>query len=121
MEENKREFFIDGIKGIACLFIMIGHFTGIYKYSQEFTPNIVYIDIINNSKFSFIIDELFWLYLFFVIIYAILVIDIVCINVPNINMFDIPYLINRAKKYGLHKDRFCCRCCVRRLKNKLRR
>jgi peptidoglycan/LPS O-acetylase OafA/YrhL len=68
--ENKVEnykYYISGLKGVACLFIMIGHYLGIYKYAQSFTPPNSIIDIINESPFSFLINEGWWLYLFFVI------------------------------------------------------
>lgn len=52
---------------IACLLIMMGHYLGLYKYAQSFTPSIRIIDIINNSLLSFWIDEGYWLYMFFVV------------------------------------------------------
>lgn len=68
--ENKKEKFykhINGLKGVACLFIMVGHYLGIYKYAQLFKPAISIIDRLDNSRFSFFISESYWLYLFFVI------------------------------------------------------
>lgn len=32
--EKERKMYIDGLKGVACFFIMLGHYTGIYKYAQ---------------------------------------------------------------------------------------
>lgn len=58
--------FVDGLKGIACIMIMISHYIGIVKYSQDITyfPAIIWL---NKSIFATIIDEGFWLQLFFVI------------------------------------------------------
>ena len=33
--KGKREKYIDGMKGYACLFILLGHFMGIYKYAEN--------------------------------------------------------------------------------------
>jgi peptidoglycan/LPS O-acetylase OafA/YrhL len=53
---------------VASLFVMIGHYLGIYKYAQAFTPPEIYwLDDITNSRFSFVISEGWWLYLFFVV------------------------------------------------------
>lgn len=60
-------YHLNGLKGFACLLIMLGHYLGLYKYSQSFIPSIRIIDILNNSSFSFLIDESYWLYLFFVV------------------------------------------------------
>ena len=30
-----RKLYLDGLKGIACLLIMLGHFSGIYKYAID--------------------------------------------------------------------------------------
>ena len=32
--QSQREGYLDGMKGLACLFILLGHFTGIYKYAE---------------------------------------------------------------------------------------
>lgn len=60
-------YHLNGLKGIACLLVMIGHYLGLYKYAQSFVPSIRIIDILNNSPFSFLINEGYWLYLFFVV------------------------------------------------------
>lgn len=65
MESKKYYSYITGLKGIACIFIMIGHFLGIYKYSQQFLPGIPLLDTIFNSRVSFLLNEGYWLYLFF--------------------------------------------------------
>ncbi len=58
---------LNGMKGIACFFVLVGHYLGIYKYSQSFIPSICCFDIINDSHFAIFLDEGYWLYLFFVI------------------------------------------------------
>ncbi len=47
--------------------VFLGHYLGIYKYAESFFPPFRYIDYIQESSFSFIIDEGFWLHLFFVV------------------------------------------------------
>lgn len=46
--------------------IMIGHYIGVVKYSQDVTC-FPFITWLNGSLFSTIVDEGFWLQLFFVI------------------------------------------------------
>ena len=65
MESKKYYSYITGLKGIACIFIMIGHFLGLYKYSQQFLPSIPLLDTILNSRVSYFLNEGYWLYLFF--------------------------------------------------------
>ena len=64
----QREKYIDGMKGLACFFIVFGHFTGIYKYAE----NLGQIDtwLIRESTkepFAFLSAESYWLCLFLVI------------------------------------------------------
>lgn len=59
---------INGLKGFACMMVMIGHFIGIYKYSESFPmhPGFNQIfDLFFDSKISFVLDETFWVILFF--------------------------------------------------------
>ena len=67
--ENRQTYYyhLNGLKGISCLLIMIGHYLGLYKYAQAFMPSIDIIDLLNGSKFAFILNERYWLYLFFVV------------------------------------------------------
>lgn len=65
MEQKKYYSHVAGLKGIACIFIMLGHYLGLYKYSQQFSPSIPLLDTILNSRISFFLDEGYWLYLFF--------------------------------------------------------
>lgn len=47
--------------------VFLGHYLGIYKYSQVFSTSIQVIDSVEKSFFYFLIDEGFWVHLFFVI------------------------------------------------------
>lgn len=60
-------YHLNGLKGIACLFVMVGHYFGIYYSAQSFIPPIRILDTLSNSAFSFLIDAGYWLYLFFVV------------------------------------------------------
>ena len=57
---------LDGLKGFACLMILLAHYAGIYKYAESFAPPIPVLDAVNHSAFSSLLDE-FWLTLFFLI------------------------------------------------------
>ena len=70
MSENGRSSlkFINGLKGLACLLIMAGHYIGFYKYAENFPSNIRALDIIKNSStLSELCSESFWVVFFFVI------------------------------------------------------
>lgn len=65
---SQREEYIDGIKGLACLFVLLGHFTGIYRYAEDATAIESWVtQILTKGPLSFFTAESFWLYLFFVI------------------------------------------------------
>lgn len=65
---SQREEYIDGMKGLACLFVLLGHFTGIYKYAENATAiNSWFTQILTKGPLSFFTAESFWLYLFFVL------------------------------------------------------
>lgn len=65
---SQREEYIDGMKGLACLFVLLGHFTGIYKYAENATAiNSWFTQILTKGPLSFFMAESFWLYLFFVL------------------------------------------------------
>ena len=57
---------LDGLKGIACLLVMLGHYVGIYLHAQSFSPAIPFIDRLSRFSSS-LFDEGYWLYLFFVV------------------------------------------------------
>lgn len=62
--------YISGLKGFACIMVMIGHYIGLYKYAENFqADNIMlsFFDTFHSSKISFLLDETFWVILFFVI------------------------------------------------------
>ena len=62
MASRKRH--IDGLKGVACLLIMLGHFSGFYKYAQ----NCAAIDapLLQLIPYS-LLAEGFWLRLFYIL------------------------------------------------------
>lgn len=63
-----REEYIDGMKGLACLFVFWGHFTGIYKYAENATAlDSWLIRLLTKNPLSFFTSESFWLQLFFVV------------------------------------------------------
>lgn len=65
---SQREEYIDGMKGLACLFVLLGHFTGIYKYAENATAiDSWFTQILTKGPLSFFTAESFWLYLFFVL------------------------------------------------------
>lgn len=64
---KNKKLYLTGLKGIACIFVFFGHYIGIYRNAQSFFPKIFIIDTVLDSCFYFIINESFWLYLFFVI------------------------------------------------------
>lgn len=67
MLTRKYYHHIAGLKGISCIFIMIGHFIQIYKNAQSFQLSSPMFDAILSSKFSFLISAEYWLYLFIII------------------------------------------------------
>ncbi len=65
---KERKMYLDGLKGIACLFIMLGHFSGIYKYAADATAiDCGFLKAFTIFPISFLTAESFWLYLFFAI------------------------------------------------------
>lgn len=70
--ENKSTYkaYISGLKGFACLMVMIGHYIGLYKYAENFPVESILLDYFGkfiDSKIGFVIDETFWVILFFVV------------------------------------------------------
>lgn len=66
--QSQREGYLDGMKGLACRFILLGHFTGIYKYAENASQiDSWFVRILTEGPVSFFTAESFWLYLFFVI------------------------------------------------------
>lgn len=63
---SQREEYIDGMKGLACLFVFLGHFTGIYKYAEKaIAIDSWFTQMLTKGPLSFFTAESFWLYLFF--------------------------------------------------------
>ena len=59
--------YINGLKGLLCFMIMIGHFLGVYKYAESFSDHIWSLDRFLDSFLSFLLDESWWLIAFYVI------------------------------------------------------
>ena len=51
---QKRKEYLDGIKGILCILIMLGHYFGIYKYAVDAgaIENSLFLWLKNNSIIS---------------------------------------------------------------------
>ena len=69
---QKRDYknYISGLKGFACIMVMIGHYLGLYKYADHFpADNIVtrLFDKLLESDLKFTVNESFWVILFFVV------------------------------------------------------
>ncbi len=67
-KSNTQLKYINGLKGFACFMVMLGHFIGIYKYSESFPAASKFLNLFDTflgSKLNFIIDETFWVILFF--------------------------------------------------------
>jgi len=80
MMKGKREKYIDGMKGYACLFILLGHFMGIYKYAENADMiDSWFVRILTIGPLSFFSAESYWLYLFLVISGYLLM----TFNIPN--------------------------------------
>lgn len=65
---KKRKPYIDGLKGVSCILIFLGHFSCIYKMAESapllegFAANAM-----TTYPLSFFFHENFWLYLFFIV------------------------------------------------------
>lgn len=60
--------YVDGLKGISCMLILLGHFSAIYKMSES-APKLdgIVTYCMTESPISIFFNENYWLYLFFVI------------------------------------------------------
>lgn len=63
---HKKINYISGLKGISCFMVMAGHFLGIFKYLESAEFDYSKFAGFVGSPFGTIINESFWLYLFFV-------------------------------------------------------
>lgn len=62
-----RKQYISSLKGIACLFVALGHFFGTIKYASGLMDGTAFFTLLNQYRLGFILNESFWLYLFFVV------------------------------------------------------
>ncbi len=70
IKQNDYKAYISGLKGFACLMVMIGHYLGLYKYAESFPADSVvlkWFDTLVDSKVGFVLDESYWVILFFVV------------------------------------------------------
>lgn len=65
--KSRKYMYIDGLKGLACFFVMAGHFINVYKFSQSFSPELPWLELLLGSPFKLAVNASFWLYLFYVI------------------------------------------------------
>ena len=69
-QKSAYKAYISGLKGFACLMVMIGHYIGLYKYAENFPVESTLLDYFGKfieSKTGFVLDETFWVILFFVV------------------------------------------------------
>ena len=68
--QSRYKPYISGLKGFACLMVMVGHYIGLYKYAEDFPIKTTILDFFDkflDSKLSFVLDESYWVILFFVV------------------------------------------------------
>ena len=65
MRETIKSQHISGLKGIACLAVMVGHFAGIIKYTTSAEIDLAEFSFLSSPPFGVLFNESFWLYLFF--------------------------------------------------------
>lgn len=65
----KRQYHIDGIKGVLCFMVMFGHFWNIYRNCQEneLIKNVMFDKMTSSFIGSPVLVATFWLYAFLVI------------------------------------------------------
>lgn len=67
MQRKEYKPYINSLKGIACLFVMIGHFLGLVRYAETVPFDRVFLDVLQKLHLRYLFSEGFWLVLFFVI------------------------------------------------------
>lgn len=68
MQHRQRKLYLDGMKGLASISVMLGHYIGIYKYAGERAAiQCGFMKFCTTFPFSAFMREEFWLYLFFVV------------------------------------------------------
>lgn len=66
MQTRQYKTYISSLKGFACFFVMIGHYAGLVKYSQDLSESFSVFVFLEKFRLDFLYDESFWLQLFFV-------------------------------------------------------
>lgn len=66
--DKNRILYLDGIKGLACLFVMFGHFYSFVRLAEELkeVPS-AFLTVFENPILCVFTCESFWLYLFFIV------------------------------------------------------
>lgn len=59
--------YITGLKGFACVMVMVGHFLGVFAYAESMPIDTHYFLAFRNSKLGFLLNESYWLFLFFIV------------------------------------------------------
>ena len=59
--------YIQGLKGFACLMVMLGHYIGLYKYADNLSFSWPLADWFLSSPIKFLLNESFWVVLFWVV------------------------------------------------------
>lgn len=59
--------YISSLKGFACFFVALGHFLGTIKYASSIPLNTTFFSWLEEYRLGFVLDESFWLYLFFIV------------------------------------------------------
>ena len=70
IKSNTYKPYISGLKGFACFMVMFGHYIELFKVAENFPVESNALDVFKtfiDSKIGFLLDETFWVILFFVI------------------------------------------------------
>lgn len=66
--DNNRILYLDGIKGLACMFVMFGHFNCFTKMAEDLkTIPSAFQTVFQKPILCVFVCESFWLYLFFIV------------------------------------------------------
>lgn len=67
MQKRVYRPYISSLKGLACLFVMIGHFLGLVRYADQLPFQSTFLLFLQEHHVHLLFSEGFWLVLFFVI------------------------------------------------------
>lgn len=66
MNQKRTIDYITGLKGFSCVLIMVDHFFCVFKYIDSAPFDLPYFQAFLDSPFGLLLNETFWLFLFFV-------------------------------------------------------